>query len=149
MNVTRGLFRLWLVISVIYLLAVAGLSYSDIKDQFDRASMDFSQAGILMVPLDCGAARGTQEADYVKSDALSGKLTCWYQVRKFRALFPRDPIADRRRDIRILLRESRYRNQRPTPVACVLQDRADRGIASDRAIRIGLAHDLGCPRIPT
>jgi hypothetical protein len=37
MNWRRGLFRLWIVGSVLFVLAVAFVSYSDIKRQFDTA----------------------------------------------------------------------------------------------------------------
>jgi hypothetical protein len=37
MNWRRGLFRLWIVGSVLLVLAIAFISYSDIKAQFDTA----------------------------------------------------------------------------------------------------------------
>jgi hypothetical protein len=36
MNWRRGLFRLWIVGSALFVLAVAFVSYSDIKQKFDR-----------------------------------------------------------------------------------------------------------------
>jgi hypothetical protein len=38
MNWRRGLFRLWLVGSALFVLAVASLNYTDIKEEFDDAA---------------------------------------------------------------------------------------------------------------
>ena len=38
MNFRRGLFRLWIVGAVLFVIAVAFVSYSDIKAEFDRAA---------------------------------------------------------------------------------------------------------------
>lgn len=39
MNFRRGLFRLWIVGSALFVLAVAFFSYSEIKRQFDDAAI--------------------------------------------------------------------------------------------------------------
>jgi hypothetical protein len=39
MNVKRGLFRLWLVGAVLFVLAVAAISFEDIKSQFQVWSL--------------------------------------------------------------------------------------------------------------
>jgi len=38
MNWRRGLFRLWIVGSVLFVIAVAFVSYTEIKEQFDAAA---------------------------------------------------------------------------------------------------------------
>ena len=38
MNLRRGLFRLWLVGSVLFVLAVAFVNYSDIEEEFEDAT---------------------------------------------------------------------------------------------------------------
>src|SRR5215831_7228361 len=40
MNWRRGLFRLWIVGSVLFVIAVAVISYGDIKEQFDAARLE-------------------------------------------------------------------------------------------------------------
>jgi hypothetical protein len=39
MNWRRGLFRLWIVGSALFVIAVAFVSYGDIKKEFDRAAV--------------------------------------------------------------------------------------------------------------
>ena len=75
MNITRGLFRLWLIFSAVFVIAVGAISFSDIKKKFDKASMDFSQHGTLLLPVDCSAARGTENADYT-TDTSSAYPKC-------------------------------------------------------------------------
>ena len=38
MNLRRGLFRLWIVGSALFVIAVASISYGDINAEFERAS---------------------------------------------------------------------------------------------------------------
>ena len=38
MNWRRGLFRLWIVGAVLFVIAVAFISYTEIKEQFDAAA---------------------------------------------------------------------------------------------------------------
>jgi hypothetical protein len=38
MNWRRGLFRLWIVGSALFVIAVASLNYTDIKEEFDDAA---------------------------------------------------------------------------------------------------------------
>ena len=84
MNLRRGLFRLWLVGSALFVLAVAFVSYAPIKKEFDdvtkttRVLTDERAVGLL-----CSDARGTADADYLVSDD-----HCWYAMSKFRRLYP-------------------------------------------------------------
>ena len=75
MNWRRGLFRLWIVGSVLFVIAVAVISYSEIKEQFD----DWEVA----VPMLCANARGAAGEDYAE---ISGN--CLYGMSKFRPLYP-------------------------------------------------------------
>src|SRR5712672_1386389 len=76
------------VVSGIYVLAIAGLSYSDVTREFGKASMDFSQYGTMLVPLDCNSARGRVTDDYTVAKVTPFASLCWYELPKFRALFP-------------------------------------------------------------
>src|SRR5215468_9908976 len=62
MNWRRGLFRLWIVGSVLFVLAVAFVSYSDIKAQFDDTKRLFED--LERLPVFCGDARGVAGTDY-------------------------------------------------------------------------------------
>jgi hypothetical protein len=45
MNLRRGLFRLWIVGSALFVLAVAFLNYSDIEEEFEDA------ASVILLPV--------------------------------------------------------------------------------------------------
>jgi hypothetical protein len=48
MNWRRGLFRLWIVGAALFVIAVASISYSEIKKQFEETSLqDFSPSRTL------------------------------------------------------------------------------------------------------
>jgi len=97
MNWRRGLFRLWIVGSVLFVLAVAVISYGDIKEQFDRAAnaaaWEASEFEIVAPQL-CGQARGVAGVDYStinpfdKDKKPDPHETCWYKISKFRSLYP-------------------------------------------------------------
>jgi hypothetical protein len=85
MNLRRGLFRLWIVGSALFVLAVAFVSYSEIKKQFDAAAlMHVLKANEVAVPVLCADARGTANADYF----IEHNDNCWYAMSKFRRLYP-------------------------------------------------------------
>jgi hypothetical protein len=100
MNWRRGLFRLWIVGSALFVLAVAFVSYAEIKRQFDEtALMRYVEANdMLLVPQLCSQARGDAGVDYStergppnyfdKFDKPNSFATCWYTMSKFRPLYP-------------------------------------------------------------
>ena len=85
MNLRRGLFRLWIIGSAMFVLAVAFVSYTGIKAEFDAVASTphLLKANEQVVGLPCANARGTADADYttVKDD-------CWYPMTTFRRLYP-------------------------------------------------------------
>jgi hypothetical protein len=88
MNWRRGLFRLWIVGSALFVLAVAFVSYSDIKKQFNDAN-DW----VTVVPQLCGDARRVAGKDYAAEragpqDKPNPFDNCWYEMPKFRRLYP-------------------------------------------------------------
>jgi hypothetical protein len=104
MNLRRGLFRLWIVGSALWALAVAFVSYSEIKKQFNDIAV---QAVLLderkvefIVPQLCGNARGVAGTDYATQFRKEGPGpwdtyakpnpfdNCWYEMSKFRPLYP-------------------------------------------------------------
>jgi len=98
MNLRRGLFRLWLVGSALFVLAVAFFSYGEIKRQFDATALTrwVEANDALLVPQLCGEARGVAGTDYsIGNQKLSNPSqkpnffeTCWYAISKFRPLYP-------------------------------------------------------------
>jgi hypothetical protein len=94
MNWRRGLFRLWIVGSALFVIAVASISYSNIKKQFDdAANAAWGASDEVLVPQLCGDARGVAGADYTTEqggpeDKPNPFDKCWYAMSKFRRLYP-------------------------------------------------------------
>jgi hypothetical protein len=103
MNWRRGLFRLWIVGTTLFVLAIAFISYGDIKQQFKdialQARIDRDKAEFI-VPQLCGDARGVAGTDYATEFRKEGPGpwdayakpnpfdNCWYDMSKFRPLYP-------------------------------------------------------------
>jgi hypothetical protein len=66
MNWRRGLFRLWIVGSVLFVIAVAFVSYSDIKREFNAAGL----SKFVLLPVLCGDARGVAGKDYTTKEGV-------------------------------------------------------------------------------
>jgi hypothetical protein len=93
MNWKRGLFRLWLLFSALFVIATAVVFYPDVKSEFEKARLEAqAQAqqwpGELEVPVPCGDARGKGGEDYKVLPEWTGMKGCWYRVSKFRVLYP-------------------------------------------------------------
>jgi hypothetical protein len=89
MNFQRGFFRVWVILSILFVIAVAIVSYTDVSREFEWASLDFSSTSTVMVPADCKLARGKAGTDYDTPDRWNGYAPhCWYQMPTFRRLFP-------------------------------------------------------------
>jgi hypothetical protein len=100
MNWRRGLFRLWIVGSVLFVIAFAVISYSEIKAQFSAvAPPPPPQGSEILVPQLCEEARGVAGTDYTTQKGQNpgpwDKYAkpepyddCWYTMSKFRPLYP-------------------------------------------------------------
>lgn len=102
MNWRRGRFRLWIVGTVLFLLAITVLSYSEIKQQFEEIALhNYIEARReVVVPQLCGNARGVAGTDYPTQLRKEGPgpwdtyakpnffENCWYVMSKFRPLYP-------------------------------------------------------------
>jgi hypothetical protein len=91
MNFRRGFFRLWVVLSVLYVAAIGAIFYGDLKAEFALANNVFSQFD-TNIPVLCKDARGKQGVDYKIdkgpwNDYRQDKL-CWYEEAAFRAQYP-------------------------------------------------------------
>ncbi|MGO8468353.1 hypothetical protein AB9F45_27720 [Rhizobium leguminosarum] len=91
MNIKRGLFRLWLVLSIIYMAAAYFITWPGIRAEFEKAEFKAATAGDpILVPTLCANARGT-EKDFSREKFPTEQNpfdTCWYEMPKFRALYP-------------------------------------------------------------
>jgi hypothetical protein len=90
MNIGRGLFRIWIVMSVVWLLGVAVVFFNRVKSEFVAANTDLSAYGTLMLPVSCKDARGQEGRDYENrpSNNYRASQVCWYESPKFHALYP-------------------------------------------------------------
>jgi hypothetical protein len=88
MNSRRGLFRLWLVFSVLFAIGTFAVSFSYIKSEFDDLSPKKVTKNSKMVPIDCSLARGAEKTDYIKKLDPSAPNACWYGLPEFRKLYP-------------------------------------------------------------
>ena len=96
----RGFFRFWVIGSALFVIAVAALSYSEIKAQFDAiAFKKVWEQDALVVPIQCGNARGIAGTDFTTKQGLrpgpwdlyakpNPSDYCWYEMSKFRPLYP-------------------------------------------------------------
>ncbi|MDH4442381.1 MAG: hypothetical protein QE284_18600 [Rhizobium sp.] len=90
MNVKRGLFRVWVVCSAMFVLAVALLGWNDVEREFKRAAFIRDSGEIRMVPLFCEDAKGTLNTDYQLEPGdlyADPKDRCWYKIDRLRELF--------------------------------------------------------------
>ena len=88
MKIRQGMFRLWVVFSVLFVLVVGVVSYREIREEFHVSHIDYDAiaeklGGEKLLPVDCGEVRGVATADYSVSDG-----ACWYKAEAFRRLYP-------------------------------------------------------------
>lgn len=88
MNIRRGTFRLWVVLSAVFVIVVMASQYASVRDDFKQVSSEKELSDkwgwAELLPADCAEARGMLGTDYTQEeDGL-----CWYEMPKFRALYP-------------------------------------------------------------
>ena len=92
MNLKRGLWRTWLVLTALFILFVALSRGGDIISEFgQKAEVDALLAGAGEgVPIACSEARGKSGEDWHKLAPISGNNPnfCWYPLPKFRKYYP-------------------------------------------------------------
>ncbi len=96
MSIRRGMFRLWVVASALFVLGVSATSYNAIRQEFTESGIDYDAlakevGGDTLLPIDCGQARGVAAIDYSLNDG-----ACWYETTIFRRLYPEEKdLSDR------------------------------------------------------
>jgi len=93
MNLKRGFFRLWILLSAIFVIAVGIFSYENVKNSFDK-QIALNRVIALLMPIQCEGARGIKNEDYNIYETVSetskdekSKILCWYELPKFRKLY--------------------------------------------------------------
>lgn len=91
MNIKRGLTRCWIVVAVAIALLTAVFSYHSVRNEFEKASVarEFDKMSITLIPVLRAKTRG-EEKDYSCNAGSTVNIfdNCWYQLPKFRELFP-------------------------------------------------------------
>ena len=98
MKWSRGLFRLWLVSTLLWIAIVGVASRTQIRAAFSKAeeAKQWDAVGTTMLPVNCNAAKGKEGTDFKKEEAgpwidfrPDPKVRlCWYEASNFRPLFP-------------------------------------------------------------
>lgn len=96
MNIKRGLFRLWIVVSFLWVVLIVGLSWSDIRrDRWLAEEAWWDSDPLADLPVRCEEARGSATIDYRIEDApepwnrvREPSKACWYSEERFRTLWP-------------------------------------------------------------
>jgi hypothetical protein len=85
-NLRRGLFRVWIVFTVLCAVFVIADDYNHLKGELVRTQLLATATGRLkaLIPMPCPEARGKIEADYRRGD----RGFCWYNQPSFRILYP-------------------------------------------------------------
>jgi hypothetical protein len=86
-NWRRGCFRLWVVGSALYVIALAAIPPSEIRAEFENLyRFDWLGLKPRLVPSFCSEARGVMGKDFALKMETPG--TCWYELPNFRPLYP-------------------------------------------------------------
>ena len=86
-NWRRGFFRLWLLASLTFIVAVAVVASRDIDPQFENLDLPGLVAmPTKFVPARCDQARGVMGKDFRLGTATPG--ICWYELASFRPRYP-------------------------------------------------------------
>ncbi|WP_186007842.1 hypothetical protein [Rhizobium etli] len=96
MNIQRGLFRLWLVMSLFWVIGVGVVGSGYIKsDKWWKGDEWWEKDPLAFLPVRCEDARGTVNVDYEKLDAFepwnqyrTPSTACYFTIEKLRAPFP-------------------------------------------------------------
>jgi hypothetical protein len=83
LNPRRGLFRLWIILSSLWVILICATSIALVREEFAKAARMRNMnvaSWIPDEPVDCSTARGTE---YRRDGSL-----CWYALPTFRKLYP-------------------------------------------------------------
>src|SRR4051794_16550204 len=94
MNIKRGLFRIWVIFSAVFIAIVLIYSFNSIKSEFETVFLikEFDKSDTMLVPVERRKARGEENKDYSCSNPFlvpdTQSDTCLYKLPKFRKLYP-------------------------------------------------------------
>ena len=93
MNIKRGLFRIWVLLTVFFVLAMVGIGYGEVVQQLERQAEEtyVNEHKTPLLPVVCYKARGQHGADYQwppGRESQEDYRSCWYELTAFRRNFP-------------------------------------------------------------
>jgi hypothetical protein len=93
MNIKRGLFRLWLVLSLLFGAYMAFVSWDVLAKEFrDARRLDAKPAAtVSLYPIACWNKRGAAQVDYLTENGDGPSQpwqNCWYTLEKIRTFYP-------------------------------------------------------------
>jgi hypothetical protein len=95
MNIKRGLFRLWVVLTLLWVVGVAFVGGGNITSDTAWGGQPWLADPIAAFPVLCSDYRGKQGADFQVKRAFEPwneyrqpSQACWYDAAKFRQLWP-------------------------------------------------------------
>ncbi|NEI11057.1 hypothetical protein GR220_03490 [Rhizobium leguminosarum] len=95
MNIKRGLFRLWVALSLLWVIGVGVVEWSNVTSDQAWGGQPWLADPIAAFPVLCSEARGTSGVDYQVKAAFEpwnqyrdNKQACWYDAAKFRQTWP-------------------------------------------------------------
>jgi hypothetical protein len=94
-NFRQGFLRLWVVGSVLFVVAVGLVSYKQVMSEFERSSQWQDWSKFRVIPVDCRNARGKSGIDYdgnffdrFDEPTRGTDPKCWYKIDALRRLYP-------------------------------------------------------------
>lgn len=77
MNIRKGLLRLWIVGSILFVICLFPVSYRSLRGEFRIANTDYDAiakelGGSYLLPTDCTKARGLLGTDYTQMQISAG-----------------------------------------------------------------------------
>ncbi|ASY58291.1 hypothetical protein [Sinorhizobium sp. CCBAU 05631] len=96
MNIRHGMFRLWLVVSILWVAVIVVIGWDNIiQDRWYAGAPFWEGDPLAELPVVCADARGIVNTDYTSKSAVepwnrdrSPSYACWYEEARFRALWP-------------------------------------------------------------
>lgn len=103
MNLRRGLFRVWVLLSIVWFGVVTFVAYQPVREQFERSAVidEMLHGENPTIVVLCDDARGQLGVDYSSAesglpgpwDKYADKKTlvlCYYRLPAYRAAYPED-----------------------------------------------------------
>lgn len=91
MSLPKGVFRGWLVVSLLWVCGAVLFYYNPVREEFARASIARDESGTVLLPAHCseterGLSRELSARDKAAKQGFAD--TCWFDVDSYRSANP-------------------------------------------------------------